>query len=95
MMPKGHLKMRYDPDNRELAIPSTELRNYLTARQIDVKDALHHLTQQGYVKYDGKARPTRLGAGAIGGLSGVPVRCFIFDGDALGIDRDNFAADTD
>ena len=95
MMPKGHLKMRYDPDNRELAIPATELRNYLTARQIDVKDAIQHLTQQGYVKFGGKSHPTRLGAGAVGGMTGVPVRCFIFDGDALGIDRDNFAVGTD
>lgn len=91
--PKGSLKMRYDPDTRELAISSAELRKYLTARQVDVKEAMAILAREGLVKHDGMARPTRIGAGAVGGLSGLSLRCYIFDGDAFGIDRANFTDD--
>jgi hypothetical protein len=88
--PRGKLCMRYDPDTRTLAIPVAELRKYFTSRQVDVRDSLAKLTEAKYVKHGGKSHPTRIGAGAVGGLSGIAVRCYIFDGDAIGIDETAF-----
>lgn len=88
--PKGQLRMRYDPDNRTLAIPVAELRKYFTSRQVDVRDSLARLTDAKYLKHGGKSHPTRIGAGAVGGLSGIAVRCYIFDGDVIGIDETAF-----
>jgi hypothetical protein len=90
VMPKGSLRMRYDPSSRELAIPVSEFRNYFAARQVDVKESLHRLNMVRYLKHDGKSHPTRIGAGAVGGLSGIAVRCYIFDGDVIGIDETAF-----
>jgi hypothetical protein len=83
--------MRYDPDTKTLAIPVAELRKYFTSRQVDVRDSLARLTTAGYIKHGGKSHPTRIGAGAVGGLSGIAVRCYIFDGDVIGIDETAFA----
>jgi len=96
-MPKGQLRMRYDPETRTLAVPVSELRKYFTGRQVDVRDSLARLTTAGYLKHGGKSHPTRIGAGAVGGLSGIAVRCYIFDGDVIGIDETAFlqAEETD
>ena len=91
LMPKGKLIMRYDPDSRTLAIPVAELRKYFTSRQVDVRDSLARLTTAGYLRHGGKSHPTRIGAGAVGGLSGIAVRCYIFDGDVIGIDETAFS----
>ncbi len=91
LTPKGKLVMRYDPDTKTLAIPVAELRKYFTGRQVDVRDSLTRLTTAGYLKHGGKSHPTRIGAGAVGGLSGIAVRCYIFDGDIIGIDETAFA----
>ena len=91
LTPKGKLVMRYDPDTKTLAIPVAELRKYFTGRQVDVRDSLARLTTAGYLKHGGKTHPTRIGAGAEGGLSGIAVRCYIFDGDVIGIDETAFA----
>jgi hypothetical protein len=91
LTPKGKLVMRYDPDTKTLAIPVAELRKYFTSRQVDVRDSLTRLTTAGYIKHGGKSHPTRIGAGAVGGLSGIAVRCYIFDGDVIGIDETAFA----
>ena len=91
LTPKGKLVMRYDPDTKTLAIPVSELRKYFTGRQVDVRDSLARLTTAGYLKHGGKSHPTRIGAGAVGGLSGIAVRCYIFDGDIIGIDETAFA----
>lgn len=88
--PKGSLKMRYDPNSRELAIAVPELRRFFAMRQVDVKDSIARLHAAGYMKHDGKSHPTRLGAGAVGGLSGIAIRCYVFDGDAIGIDETAF-----
>jgi hypothetical protein len=42
------------------------------------------------MKYDGKSHPVRLSSGAVGGLSGIPIRCYVFDGAAIGIDATIF-----
>lgn len=92
--PKGPLRMRYDPETRELAISVAEFRRFFAMRQVDVKDSIARLNQARYMKHDGKSYPTRLGAGAIGGLSGIAIRCYVFDGDAIGIDETAFTAPT-
>lgn len=88
--PKGPLRMRYDPETRELAISVAEFRRFFAMRQVDVKDSIAKLHSTGYMKHDGKSHPTRLGAGAVGGLSGIAIRCYVFDGDAIGIDETAF-----
>lgn len=89
--PKGPLRMRYDPVTRELSISVPELRRFFALRQVDVKDSVARLNAAGYMKYDGKSHPIRLGSGAVGGLSGIPVRCYVFDGDAIGINETAFS----
>lgn len=84
--PSGTLKLRYYPDLQELAIPAGEFRGYFAGKQVDVKDALQRLQKANFLKHDGKSHPTRIGAGALGGMSGVLVRCYILDAKALGID---------
>jgi uncharacterized protein (DUF927 family) len=93
-MPKGALKLRYEPDTKELYITVAEYRKYFAGRQVDVKDSLAKLASAGIVKYDGKSATTRIGAGAVGGLSGLAVRCYVFDGAAIGLDESSFADGT-
>ena len=93
--PKGPLRMRYDPLSRELSIAVPELRRFFALRQVDVKDSIARLHKAGYMKYDGKSHPIRMGAGAVGGLSGIPIRCYVFDGDMIGINESAFGSTTD
>lgn len=88
--PKGQLRMRYDPATRELAISVPDLRKFFASRQVDVKDSIAKLNAAGYMKHDGKSHPTRIGAGAVGGLRGIATRCYIFDGDAIGVNETAF-----
>ena len=91
--PKGPLKMRYDPNTKELSIAASDLRAYFTLRQIDVKEATAMLAKDKVLKHDGKAYPVRLGSGAVGTMNNFAVRCFVFDGDAIGIDHADFGTD--
>ena len=93
MMPKGELKMRYDPESHELAIPVSEFRKFFSSRSVDVKRAVASLTKLNYLKHEGKSYPTRLGAGALGSMSGIQVRCYIFDGATIGIESTAFNED--
>lgn len=88
--PKGPLRMRYDPLTRELSISVPDLRRFFALRQVDVKDSIARLNKAGYMKHDGKSHPVRMGAGAVGGLSGIPIRCYVFDGDVIGINESAF-----
>lgn len=88
--PKGQLRMRYDPVTHELAISVPEFRKFFASRQVDVKDSVQRLHAANFMRYDGKSHPIRLSAGAVGGLRGIPVRCYVFDGTALGIDAATF-----
>ncbi len=88
--PKGPLRMRYDPVTRELAVSVAEFRKFFSLRQVDVRDSLVRLTQAKYLKHDGRSHPVRIGAGAVGGLSGIAIRCYVFDGDAIGVDETAF-----
>jgi hypothetical protein len=88
--PKGPLRMRYDPMTHELAISVPEFRKFFAARQVDVRDSIARLHAINFMKYDGKSHPIRLGSGAVGGLQGIPIRCYVFDGSAIGIDATIF-----
>jgi uncharacterized protein (DUF927 family) len=92
--PKGQLKMRYEPDTKELIVTVAEFRKHFSARQVDVKESLARMARAGIVKNEGKSTTVRIGAGAIGSLSGLAVRCYIFDGETIGIDQTAFAAQT-
>lgn len=89
--PKGQLKMRYEPDTKELMVTVAEFRKHFSAKQVDVKESLMRMSRAGIVKHDGKSITVRIGAGAVGGLSGLAVRCYIFDGDVIGIDQTAFS----
>lgn len=90
VMPKGQLRMRYEPDTKELFITVAQYREYFASRQVDVRDSLVKLALAGIVKHEGKSHTVRIGAGAVGGLSGLAVRCYVFDGAAIGLDETAF-----
>jgi hypothetical protein len=92
--PKGQLKMRYEPDTKELIVTVAEFRKHFSGRQVDVKESLMRMARAGIVKNDGRSSTVRIGAGAIGSLSGLAVRCYIFDGEAIGIDQTVFSTPT-
>lgn len=85
--PKNALRLRYEPDNNELWIPASELREYMVKHQVDVKQTLHTLTQAGVLKNQGKAVLKRIAAGSVGSMSVPPIRSFCFDSEALGVDN--------
>ena len=93
--PRGSLRLRYEPDTKELFITSAEFRAFFTKRQVDVRESLKHLAAAGIVKHDGKSDTKRIGAGAVGGMTGLNVRCYVFDGKAMGIDATAFQTNTD
>jgi hypothetical protein len=85
--PRGALRIRYEPDHKELWIPATELREYLVKHQVDVKQTLQTLAGLRMLKNDGKSVLKRIAAGSLGSMNMPPVRCFCFDSDAVGIDN--------
>lgn len=88
---RGPLRMRYEPDSRELWIPSSALRDFFVSRQVDFRQALSELTRLGIVKNEGTPIVKRLGAGALGSFEAAGVRSYCIDGAAMGIENDAFA----
>ena len=93
--PRGALRMRYEPDTKTLFITSAEFRAFFTNRQVDVRESLRHLAEVGIVRNEGRAEVKRIGSGAVGGMAGLNVRCYVFDGKAMGIDATSFQKETD
>ena len=91
--PHGPLRMRYEPNTKELYITAAEFRKFFTSRQVDVRESLRHLAQAGIAKNNGLSEVKRIGAGAVGNLSGLGARCYVFDGTAIGIDEAAFKAE--
>lgn len=89
-IPRGQLKMRYEPDTNELWISTADFRKFLVDRQVSVREALAGLTSQGFLKHDGVGRPKRLGSGVLGGFDSVSMRCYCFDGKAMGLMANDF-----
>jgi hypothetical protein len=94
VQPNGPLRLRYYPDTQEMAIPVSEFRRFFSDRQVDVKDAVFRLDKAHFMKHGGKSHPIRIGAGALGGMSGILVRCYVFDAKALGLDPLHFTDDS-
>lgn len=85
---RGPLRMRYEPDTRDLWIPSAAIRDFFVSRQVDVRQALSELTRLGVLKNDGVPIVKRLGAGALGSFEAAGVRSYCISGAAMGIDND-------
>jgi hypothetical protein len=83
--PRNALKLRYEPDRKELWIPAHELRSYLVEHQVDVRQTLKGLVSMKMLKNDGKAIAKRIAAGSIGSMSVPSVRSYCFDSDAVGV----------
>ena len=88
--PRQGLKQRYEPDTQELFITAQDFRAYFTKRQVDVRESIKHLVAAGIMKNNGLSITKRIGAGAIGSLSGLNVRCYCFDGTAIGVSTSSF-----
>lgn len=83
--PRGPLRIRYEPDTKELWIPATALRDHFVGRQVDFQQALKTLTAKGFMKHGGAASTKRIGAGAVGGFEAMGMRCYCLDGTATGV----------
>lgn len=89
-MPHGPLRLRYEPDTRELWIPASALRDVFVSRQVDFQNAIKELTGAKILKHSGAAVTKRIGAGAVGSFESMGVRCYCIDGTVVGIDNDAF-----
>ena len=91
-MPYGPLRLRYEPDTRELWIPAAALRDVFVTRQVDFQQALKELTAAKLLKNSGAAVTKRIGAGAVGSFESMGVRCYCIDGAEAGLTHDAFTA---
>lgn len=85
-MPRGALRMRYEPDTKKLWIPAAEFKGYLANRQVSVREAIQWLVKQKLMLNDGASVVKRLSAGAIGSFDSTSVRCYVFNGEVLDAD---------
>jgi len=90
--PRGPLRLRFEPDTKEVWIAANQLRDYFTARQIDFKSALRELVTAGVMKNNGATAPKRLAAGALAGFDSSALRAYCFSADHLGIGADQFVS---
>lgn len=93
--PRNTLRMRYEPDTKELFITSSDFRAFFSKKQVDVRQSIKALVDANVLKNNGVAVAKRIGAGAVGGLAGLCVRCYVVDGTALGIDETSFISNAD
>lgn len=89
--PKGGLKFRVEPDTDELWIAASTLKDFLTDRQIDSRQAVKEFVQKGYLK-NANSTPKRITAGAIAGLDGGVLRAYCFKASSLGVTATAFQA---
>lgn len=99
-MPRGPLRMRYEPDTQELVIIASELRKFFVDRRVDFKTSMELLAARKVLKRgkDGGLTVTRRpAAGAHGALKGAPTRCYVMDAEVLGVQklRDDAPKDDD
>jgi hypothetical protein len=87
--PKGALKFRVEPDTDELWIAASTLKDFLTDRQIDSRQAIKEFVHKGYLR-NANSTAKRITAGAIAGLEGGVLRAYCFKASALGITADAF-----
>lgn len=82
--PRGSLRLRYEPDTKELWIPSSALRDYFVSRQVDFQTAIKQFAARGIMKHNGTTYTKRIGSGAVGSFEAMGVRSYCFDGVAIG-----------
>lgn len=87
--PKGPLRIRYEPDTQRMVIPVNDLRSYFVERRVDFKASIASMSASGVLlaPKDSKDHSTmfRIASGAVGGMIGTPIRCYVFDSAKLGI----------
>jgi len=88
VMPRGPLRLRYEPDTKELWVPAAALRELFVSRQIDLKTVIPELAIAGMFKNGGKALPKRISTGAMGSFEAASIRCYCIDGSIVGIDEE-------
>jgi hypothetical protein len=81
------LKVRYEPDTKELYIVSSDFKKYLHSKQIDTRRGLDALSSAGILMNNGADVHKRIGAGALLGVPGTVTRCLCFSGLAMGIEE--------
>ena len=91
-LPRGPLRLRYEPANHELWIPASALRDFFVSRQVDFKQAVKVLAEAKVLKLDGNTTTKRIGAGAMGNYDSAGVRSYCVDGQAVGLSADAFPA---
>lgn len=94
-VPRGPLRLRFEPDTKEVWIPASVLRDYFVERQVDVKYAMRELSTHGVMKHNGAAVAKRIGSGALFGLEASSIRSYCFDAEQLGMDLDAFCMNPD
>lgn len=87
---RGALRMRYEPDTQKLFVTVAEFRKFFASRQVDVHESIKLLASADILLNNGQSEVKRLGAGALGNMAGLGVRCYVLDGKAIGIDEDSF-----
>lgn len=87
-MPRGPLRIRYEPDTKEMIIVASDLRSFFVERRVDFKSSLQQFINMRALKLGKDDSPTitrRPASGARGSLKGAPTRCYVFDAEALGM----------
>lgn len=86
---RGPLRIRYEPDTKEMAIMASDLRSYFVQRRVDFRSSIQEFQDMGALKVGKNGEPTctrRLAAGATNSsLKGAPARCYVFDAEKLGL----------
>ena len=93
--PRGPLRIRYEPDTRELWIPAAALKDYFVSRQVDFQQAIKELAERKVLKNGGAAMTKRIGSGAIGSFDAMGIRCYCIDGVSVGLSETTFTAADD
>jgi hypothetical protein len=90
LSPKGSLKMRYEPNTDELTIIAADLRAYFVGRRVDFKASMQSFADSGALIHMPGAKDftlvRRIAAGAVGSMGAPATRCYVFKGEALGLD---------
>jgi len=90
--PRMELRMRFEPDTGELWVPGNVLREFLTERQVDFRQAIKEWNERGMMKHGGLATSKRIGAGAILGFEAGVTRSYCFIAEELGVTTSNFTS---
>lgn len=89
-MPRGPLRIRYEPDTQEMVIVASDLRSFFVDRRVDFRSSIQQFINMGALKVSKEGSPTmtrRPAAGAHGSLKGAPTRCYVFNAEVLGVQK--------